>query len=151
MYLINDQKPNFLGLHVYETDGNRAIAYMQNMYRVYGLPLYITEIASIHRNYVDVLYFTAQLTKWMDDTDYISRYYFFGWLPNLVDNFVSPAAQLMNSDTSNRDLMMKLIYDRPILANNREVQKGIGANAYHWVIRLLQTKTESAQWTLLKD
>lgn len=131
MSLIGNQKPTYLGLHVYETDGNRAIGYMQNMYRKYGLPLYITEIASIHRNYVDVLYFTAQVTRWMDNTDYVSKYFFFGYMPKLADSFVSPAAQLMNSDTSNRDLMMKLIWDRPIIANDREVQKGVGHNSYH--------------------
>lgn len=131
MSLIGDQRPDYLGLHVYDTDGNRAIAYMQSMYQKYRLPLYITEIASTHRNYVDVLYFTSQVTNWMDDTDYIAKYFFFGWTPKLVDNFVSPAAQLMNSDTSNRDLMMKLIWDRPIIANMREVDKGTGSNAYH--------------------
>lgn len=130
MSLIGDQRPDYLGLHVYETDGNRAIAYMQSMYQKYRLPLYITEIASIHRNYVDVLYFTAQVTKWMDDTDYVVLYFFFGWMPRPADNFVSPAAQLMNSDTSNRDLMMKLIWDRPIIANMNEAAKGMGQNAY---------------------
>ena len=131
MSLIGNEKPNYLGVHLYETDGNRAIRYMQEMHDKYQLPLYITEIASIHRNYIDVLYFTAQLANWMDDTPWVEKYFFFGYMPKLADNFVSPAAQLMNSDTSNRDLMMKLIWDRPIVANMNEVTKGTGINAYH--------------------
>lgn len=129
MSLIGDQKPDFLGLHVYDTDGNRAIQYMQDMYQKYRLPLYITEIASVHRNYNDVLYFTAQLANWMDNTPWVERYFFFGWMPNPPDDFVSPAAQLMNSDTSPRDLMMKLLWDRPINPVNEE-WKGTGKNAY---------------------
>lgn len=130
MSLIGNEKPNYLGLHVYETDGDRAIRYMQEMYAKYRIPLYITEIASVSRNYIDVLYFTAQLANWMDDTPWVEKYFFFGWMPRCADNFVSPAAQLMNSDTSNRDLMMKLVYDKPINANMNEVAKGTGANAY---------------------
>ena len=80
---------------------------------------------------IKIVYFTAQLANWMDDTPWVSHYYFFGWMLHPADNFVSPAAQLMNSDTSNRDLMMKLIWDKPIVANMKEVEKGTGTNAYH--------------------
>lgn len=130
MSLIGDQRPDYLGLHVYDTDGNRAIQYMRDMYQKYRLPLYITEIASVHRNYRDVLYFTAQLTNWMDNTPWVERYFFFGWMPTLADNFVSPAAQLMNSDGRSRDLMMKLIWDCPINPDGEE-WKGTGKNAYY--------------------
>ena len=99
------------------------------MYQKYRLPLYITEIASVHRNYRDVLYFTAQLANWMDNTPWVERYFFFGWMPHLADNFVSPAAQLMNSDGRSRDLMMKLIWDCPINPDGEE-WKGTGKNAY---------------------
>lgn len=130
MSLIDSQKPDFLGAHVYDTDGNRAIAYLKELRAKYNLPIYVTEIASVARNYVDVLYFTAQLANWMDQTSWIECYFFFGWMPKPADNFVSPAAQLMNSDGKPRDLMMKLMWDRPIVANWEEVQKGQGVNSY---------------------
>lgn len=131
MNLIASQKPDFLGLHVYEVDGDRAIRYLQDMYQKYQLPIWVTELASIHRNYADVLYFTAQLCNFCDDTWWINKYALFGYMPRLADNFVSPAAQLMNSDLSFRDLFMKYLWDTPIIPNSQGVALGTGKNSYH--------------------
>ena len=126
MSLIGNQRPDYLGLHVYETDGNRAIRYMQDMHQKYNLPLYITEIASVHRSYIDVLFFTSQLIYWMDNTPWIERYFFFGWMPHLPNDggFASPTAQLMNSDTSFRDLFWKIMCDDVIQTTKHDVELG---------------------------
>lgn len=41
----------------------------------------------------------------MDNQDWIFEYGFFGCMKNVADGFVSPAAQLMNSDGSFNELM----------------------------------------------
>jgi hypothetical protein len=67
----------------------------------------------------------------MDATWWVDKYWLFGFMPHVADDFVSPAAQLMNSDTSFRDLMMKYIWDAPMTANSQGVALGTGKNAYH--------------------
>lgn len=130
MNLVKSERPNYLGLHIYETDGNRAIQYLQAMYQKYQLPIWLTEFASISRNYADVLYFTAQLCNYMDATWWVDKYWLFGFMPRLADGFVSPAAQLLNSDCSFRDLMMKYMWDSPIVASTQAITLGTGQNAY---------------------
>ena len=76
----------------------------------------VSEIASISRNYNDVLAFTAQVANWADETAWVHEYGFFGCMETLADNFVSPGAQLMNPNGSFKDLMFKLMYDQPIKA-----------------------------------
>ena len=131
MKLIGSQKPDYLNLHLYETDGSRAIQYLQHMHEKYQLPIWLTEMASIHRNYADVLYFTAQLCDFCDSTTWIDKYALFGLMPRPADNFVSPQAQLMHSDGSFRDLLWKYLFDAPIVANKQGVLLGEGQNAYH--------------------
>lgn len=115
MNRVSDNLPNYLGLHYYGTDGNEAIAFIENMHNQYPQqPIIVSEIASISPNYYDVLGFTAQLVNWMDETSYVFEYGFFGCMGHVADNFVSPEAQLMNPDGSFKDLMYKLMYDQPI-------------------------------------
>jgi len=102
-------------LHYYGTNGWDAIGYLQMMHEKFpNQPVIVSEIASIHRNYNDVLGFTAQVTIWMDETEWIFEYAWFGCMETLADDFVSPAAQLMNPDGSFKDLMWKLMFDQPI-------------------------------------
>jgi len=117
MQRVSADPPDYLGLHYYGTDGNDAISFIESMHKKFPQhPIIVSEIASISRNYNDVLGFTAQLANWMDEQSFVFEYGFFGCMENLADNFVSPAAQLMNPDGSFKDLMFKLMYDQPIKA-----------------------------------
>ncbi len=117
MHLVAANPPDYLGLHYYGTNGNDAMNYLKSMHAKFPhQPVIVSEIASISRNYADVLGFTAQLCNWMDETDWVFEYGWFGCMEKLADNFVSPAAQLMNPDGSFKDLMFKLMYDQPIKA-----------------------------------
>jgi len=112
---VASNPPDYLGLHYYGTDGNAAVEYLKSMHDKYPQqPIIVSEIASIARQKNDVLGFTAQLVNWMDETPWIFEYAFFGCMRNVADSFVSPEAQLMNSDGSFTDLMYKLMFDQPI-------------------------------------
>jgi hypothetical protein len=112
---VGDCPPDYIGLHYYGTNGNDAIAFIESMHNKYpDHPIIVSEIASISREYNDVLGFTTQLANWMDGTDYVFEYAFFGCMATLADDFVSPVAQLMNGDGTFKDLMYKLMWDQPI-------------------------------------
>ena len=76
----------------------------------------VSEIASTARDLASVVGFTVKVANWMDNTDYVFEYGFFGCMEHVADNFVSPAAQLMNPDGSFKDLMYKLMNDEPMHA-----------------------------------
>ena len=77
----------------------------------------ISEIASNSRVAKEVLAFTAQLANWMDKCPWIFEYSFFGCMAKVADDFVSPAAQLMNEDGTLTDLMKKLMNEQPLNAD----------------------------------
>lgn len=79
-----------------------------------SLPIIVSEIASTARDHPSVLWFTAQLANWMDNTDWIFEYGFFGCMRQCADNFVSPQAQLIDPDSSFTNLVYKLMCDQPI-------------------------------------
>ncbi|CAF9923126.1 hypothetical protein IMSHALPRED_005858 [Imshaugia aleurites] len=113
MSKIASNPPDYLGVHYYGTDGNAAIEYIQNIHNLYpDQPIIVSEIASTARDLSSVVGFTVQVANWMDGTDYVFEYGFFGCMKHLADDFVSPAAQLMNPDGSFTDLMYKLMYDQ---------------------------------------
>ena len=114
MNRVSDAPPDFLGLHYYGTDGNACIQYLQDMHSKYPQPIIVSEIASTDRNVGSVYNFTAQLANFMDNTDWIFEYAFFGCMRQLADGFVSPDAQLMRPDGTFTDLMQKLQWDQPI-------------------------------------
>lgn len=115
MNRVSSNPPNFLGLHYYGTDGNAAIHYLESMHQQYpNQPIIVSEIASIHRNYWDVLGFTVQLANYMDSTPWIFEYGFFGCMRQPADGFVSPVAQLMNTDGTFTGLMYKIMWDQPM-------------------------------------
>ena len=74
----------------------------------------MSEIASTARDFPSALGFTAQVANWMDNTDYIFEYGFFGCMRQLADSSVSPEAQLMKPDGNFTDLMYELMWDQPI-------------------------------------
>ena len=51
----------------------------------------------------------------MDEQEWIHEYGFFGCMRNVADDFVSPAAQLMNPDGTLTDLMIKYMNEQPII------------------------------------
>lgn len=115
MNRVKDSPPDLLGLHYYGTDANDAIKYLTDMHNKHGnMKVMVTEIASIARDHNSVLHFTAQFANWADHCDWILEYAFFGCMKRMADNFVSPAAQLMNPDGSFTDLQYKLMFDQPI-------------------------------------
>ncbi|MCJ1395394.1 hypothetical protein MMC18_008278 [Xylographa bjoerkii] len=115
MKRVESHPLDFLGLHYYGVDGDEAIKYLEMMHEKHPHQhVIVSEIASISREKIKVLQFTAQLANWMDKTDWIFEYGFFGCQRKVPDSFVSPEAQLMNADGSFRDLMFKLMYDQPI-------------------------------------
>ena len=115
MNRTSSNPPDYIGLHYYGTDGNAAISFFQDMHAKYpNQPIIVSEIASIARDHPSVLGFTAQLANWMDNTDWIFEYGFFGCMRQLADDFVSPEAQLMKPDGNFTDLMFKLMWDQPI-------------------------------------
>ena len=116
MNRVSDAPPDYVGLHYYGTDGNACIQYLQSMHSTYSQPIIVSEIASTARDDASVRGFTAQLANFMDGTDWIFEYGFFGCMRNVADNFVSPNAQLMNPDGSFTDLMNKLQNDQPMNA-----------------------------------
>lgn len=115
MGLVSKHRPDFLGLHYYGTDGNAAISFLKSMHQRYpNTPIIVSEFASISRKYNDVLGFTVQVVNWMDQADWIFEYALFGCMRKVADDFVSPAAQLMNPDGSFTDLMWKYMSDQPM-------------------------------------
>lgn len=77
-------------------------------------PVVVSEIASISRDKKEVFAFTAQVANWMDQCPWIFEYAFFGCMAKVADDFVSPEAQLMNSDGTLRLLMHKLMNEEPM-------------------------------------
>jgi len=74
----------------------------------------VSEIGCISRDEKEVYKFTADLVNWMDECPWIFEYAFFGCMAKVADNFVSPAAQLMNSDGTMKQLMKKLMNEQPM-------------------------------------
>ena len=115
MNRVSDNPPDYLGLHYYSTDGYAAIRFLESMHDKYpNQPIIVSEIASIARTKNDVYGFTIQLANYMDAADWIFEYGFFGCMPELADNFVSPEAQLMNKDGTFTHLMNKLMNKQPL-------------------------------------
>ena len=114
MRLVAGAPPDYVGLHYYGSDGDACIRYLEGMHARYGRPIVVSEIASVARDRASVYGFTMRVANWMDETEWIFEYGFFGATRRLADGFVSPAAQLMEPDGRFTDLMMKLQWDQPI-------------------------------------
>jgi hypothetical protein len=110
-----DNRPDFLGVHYYGTSAAEARAYIQSMHAEFGgLPVVVSEVASISRDAREVEAFTAELANWMDATDWVYEYAFFGCMAHVADDFVSPAAQLMDAEGKFTPLMARLMSEQPM-------------------------------------
>ncbi|CAN8103208.1 unnamed protein product [Discula destructiva] len=101
--LADTEKPDYVGVHYYTTQ-DQAVAdsvswgqnYLNSAHAKYGLPLMVNEIASVNRDAGLVKEFSDTFKSWMDSQDWIAEYGFFGATPQVVNDFVSPAAQLLD-------------------------------------------------------
>ncbi|CAI0645271.1 unnamed protein product [Colletotrichum noveboracense] len=101
--------PDFLGVHYYSGDLEHAKRYITSMHEKYGLALNVSEIASISRDGTEVERFTEKLSEWMDGQEWIDEYGWFGCMAHCADDFVSPAAQLMDDKGQFTPLMRLLM------------------------------------------
>ncbi|KAH7041017.1 glycosyl hydrolase catalytic core-domain-containing protein [Microdochium trichocladiopsis] len=102
--LSPEEKPNYLGVHFYtnpdtaaEAEVANAKKYLEDRSSTYGLPLVVSEIGSTSRDATSVQTFTQQMAEYMDSSPSVLEYGFFGASRVPADDFVSPAAQLLNS------------------------------------------------------
>ena len=115
MDLVKDSPPDFLGLHYYGTKSQEAINFIEHMHQQHpAQKVIVSEIASISRNKHEVYEFTFDVSNWMDKTDWVFEYGWFGCMRKLADNFVSPVAQLMKPDGHFTLLMDYLMHDQPM-------------------------------------
>ncbi|KAH8884377.1 hypothetical protein GQ53DRAFT_846306 [Thozetella sp. PMI_491] len=114
MVRMGTNRPDFLGLHYYGTDPEACKRYLTQMHDKYHLPVVVSEIACIDRDAKKVEHFTAVMANWMDKTDWVHEYAFFGCMRHVADNFVSPAAQLMDQNGKFTPLMKRLMTEQPM-------------------------------------
>jgi hypothetical protein len=114
MNRVRDSPPDYLGLHWYGTNASECQQYISFMHDKFGLPVIVSEIASIDRNYDSVHAFTRDMCNWMDGVDWVFEYAFFGCMKDMPDDYVSPAARLMDGNGEFCDLMWKYMSDQPM-------------------------------------
>lgn len=102
--LSEDEKPDYLGLHFYTAAGKPSDAevdaaqdYLTLRHTTHSLPAIITELASTSRNAAEVEDFSRAVGGWLDAQDWVFEYGFFGVSRQPADDFVSPAAQLLDN------------------------------------------------------
>jgi len=110
-----NEKPDYTGVHYYGTDAKEAQRHITDVYNRNGQrPVIVSEVASLSRDYNQVVKFTVDLANWMDSTPWVFEYGFFGCMKQVPDGFVSPAAQLMKQVGSFTPLMAKLMTVQPM-------------------------------------
>ena len=115
MSLVSDAPPDYLGLHWYGTSSDECKKYITDMHAKFpNLPIIVSEIASISRDYEEVHAFTRDMCNWMDGVEWVFEYAFFGCMKDMPDSFVSPAARLMDEWGNFTDLMWKYMSDQPM-------------------------------------
>ncbi|KAI6089191.1 glycoside hydrolase family 128 protein [Hypoxylon rubiginosum] len=111
--LADDEKPDYLNLHFYTLPQNpcdqeikNAENFFSEKHTTYNLPVIIGEIASTSRDATQVVTFTKEVSKWLDKPaqSWVVEYGFFGVSTSVDDDFVSPAAQMLNSNGAWTDL-----------------------------------------------
>ena len=91
MALIDDCQPDFLGAHYYGTVAAEAETYLSSLHDEFGLPVIVSEIASISRDAPAVEAFTRDVANWMDEADWVVEYGFFGCMKNVADDVRPPS------------------------------------------------------------
>ena len=115
MDLVKSHPPEYIGIHYYGTEGSAAKAFLEKVHAKYPQhKIIVSEIASTSRDIHSVVGFTGDMANWMDKTDWIFEYGFFGCMTHVPDNFVSPQAQLMKADGTFTPLMELLNHKQPL-------------------------------------
>ncbi|KAI1269712.1 glycoside hydrolase family 128 protein [Xylariaceae sp. FL1019] len=135
MNLVAGDPPDFLCLHYYSNNADEAIKYIENMHNKWPkCKIMVTEIACIDRNHQAVLNFTVKICNWMDKQDYIAEYGLFDFQRKVADDFVSPAAQLMDANGDFTELGKMYVNQQPMklpengLVANELVASSVGAD-----------------------
>ncbi|EJD55476.1 hypothetical protein AURDEDRAFT_179225 [Auricularia subglabra TFB-10046 SS5] len=104
-----------LSLHYYSPDADGFIAYMKNMHAKLGKPIMVTETAcedfsgeGRRCSPAQAEAYLNKITKWMDETDWIHGYFYFGLWANPPGG-VSSSNSLMNADGTPNRLGLKYI------------------------------------------
>lgn len=104
-----------LSLHYYSPDADGFIAYMKNMHAKLGKPIMVTETAcedfsgeGRRCSPAQAEAYLNKITKWMDETDWIQGYFYFGLWANPPGG-VSASNSLMNADGTPNRLGLKYI------------------------------------------
>ncbi|KAI1387875.1 glycoside hydrolase family 128 protein [Hypoxylon trugodes] len=117
MSLVAHNPPDFLCLHYYSKNGGDAIKYIQDMHNKWPQhKVMVTEIACIDRNAQAVVNFTVQVCNWMDGQDWVFEYGLFDFQRKVADNFISPAAQLMDANGNFTELGKMYVHQQPMKA-----------------------------------
>ncbi|KAI0968219.1 glycoside hydrolase family 128 protein [Xylaria arbuscula] len=115
MSLVSSDLPDFLCLHYYSRSADEAIKYVEEMHKKWPkIKLMVTEIACIDHDYQAVLNFTVKACNWMDTQDFIFEYGLFDFQRKVADNFVSPAAQLMDANGNFTELGNMYVHQQPM-------------------------------------
>ncbi|KAK9420530.1 putative Glycoside hydrolase family 128 protein [Seiridium unicorne] len=127
MSLVSADPPDYICLHYYSKSGNDAIKYIENMHNKWPKhKVMVTEIACIDRDYHAVLAFTVQVCNWMDKQDWIFEYGLFDFQRKVADDFVSPAAQLMDQNGNFTELGKMYVHQQPMALPGKA---GVAINA----------------------
>ncbi|KAI2619773.1 glycoside hydrolase family 128 protein [Hypomontagnella submonticulosa] len=109
--LSDNEKPDYINLHFYTLPQNpvdqeiqNAVGFFSEKHRTYNIPIIVGEIACTSRDAAQVVKFTKEVSKWFDTQDWIVEYGFFGVSTKVADDFVSPAAQLLDANGAWTDL-----------------------------------------------
>ncbi|KAK6341556.1 hypothetical protein TWF696_008628 [Orbilia brochopaga] len=121
MNKVKDDPPDFVGVHYYGDHAADAKKFLQKIHEEYPKQkLIVSEIACISRNKKNVYAFTRNMANWMDQTDWIFEYTFFGCLKTMPDDFVSPQARLMSQQGQFTKLMKILMHQQPITKAHKD-------------------------------
>ncbi|KAI1455484.1 glycoside hydrolase family 128 protein [Annulohypoxylon moriforme] len=103
--LAANEKPDYINLHFYTLQNSQSTQEVQNAktyftdkHNQYKLPVIVGEIASINRDGNQVMTFTKQMSNWFDSQSWVAEYGFFGVSTKVTNDYVSPAAQMLDAN-----------------------------------------------------
>jgi len=77
MAAVPDVKPDYIALHYYGTDSTAFETYVTQVYNLYKLPIYITEVASTASDINSVTTFMTNITAWCDKQSWVAGIFWF--------------------------------------------------------------------------
>ncbi|KAI2601839.1 glycoside hydrolase family 128 protein [Hypoxylon sp. NC1633] len=104
--LADSEKPDYLNLHFYTLPSNpsdqeivNAQNFFNDKYTTYKTPIIVGEIGCTSRDPSEVDKFTKGVAGWFDlpAQSWVAEYGFFGVSTSVDDNWVSPAAQMLDA------------------------------------------------------